>query len=114
MANEGGVWRTISGRRVFIRDGQSLSDAMAESGKFDGESTDVGAGHITEGDLYDALDALPDDEAEKLISSVRYYTDDYTWTLETEEEVKNLNKLIDSAKSVHWNEGEPYRGINVD
>ena len=29
-----GVWRTIGGRRVFIRNGQSLSDAMIESGKF--------------------------------------------------------------------------------
>lgn len=115
MDNEGGVWRTISGRRVFIRDGQSLSDAMARSGKFNDESSyDLGAGHITEADLYDALDALPDDKSEELISSVRYYTDDYVWTLETEEEVENLNKLIDSAKSVHWNEGELYRGINVD
>lgn len=32
--NEDGVWRTIGGRRVFIRNGQSLSDAMKESGKF--------------------------------------------------------------------------------
>jgi len=31
---EDGVWRTIGGRRVFIRNGQSLSDAMKESGKF--------------------------------------------------------------------------------
>lgn len=30
----GGVWRTIGGRRVFIKTGQSLSDAMKESGKF--------------------------------------------------------------------------------
>ena len=29
-----GVWRTIGGRRVFIKNGQSLSDAMKESGKF--------------------------------------------------------------------------------
>jgi hypothetical protein len=29
-----GVWRTIGGRRVFIKKGQSLSDAMRESGKF--------------------------------------------------------------------------------
>lgn len=29
-----GVWRTIGGRRVFIRDGQSLASAMKESGKF--------------------------------------------------------------------------------
>lgn len=31
---EDGVWRTIGGRRVFIRNGQSLADAMKESGKF--------------------------------------------------------------------------------
>lgn len=30
----GGVWRTIGGRRVFIKTGQSLSEAMIESGKF--------------------------------------------------------------------------------
>lgn len=32
--DEEGVWRTIGGRRVFIRSGQSLADAMIESGKF--------------------------------------------------------------------------------
>lgn len=42
MADENGVWRTISGRRVFIRDGQSLTDAMRESGKF--EESDKGSG----------------------------------------------------------------------
>lgn len=31
---EKGVWRTIGGRRVFIKDGQGLYDAMRESGKF--------------------------------------------------------------------------------
>lgn len=40
--NEGdGVWRTIGGRRVFIRTGQSLSDAMRESGKFKTKSGKV-------------------------------------------------------------------------
>lgn len=29
-----GVWRTIGGRRVFIRTGQDLASAMKESGKF--------------------------------------------------------------------------------
>ena len=32
--NEDGVWRTIGGRRIFIRDGESLSSAMKKSGKF--------------------------------------------------------------------------------
>lgn len=31
---EDGVWRTVGGRRIFIRKGQNLSEAMIESGKF--------------------------------------------------------------------------------
>ena len=34
MNNIGGVWRTVGGRRIFIKDGQDLSSAMKESGKF--------------------------------------------------------------------------------
>lgn len=29
-----GVWRTVGGRRIFIKNGQSLSEAMKDSGKF--------------------------------------------------------------------------------
>ena len=32
---EKGVWRTIKGRRVFIREGEGLASAMKRSGKFD-------------------------------------------------------------------------------
>lgn len=39
--SEDGVWRTIGGRRVFIRTGQSLSSAMKESGKFKNMRKDV-------------------------------------------------------------------------
>lgn len=114
MVDEGGVWRTISGRRVFIRDGQSLSEAMRDSGKFGGGDGGTGAEHITEQELYDALADLPDDEVEKLIGSIRNYTDDYVWTLENDAEVKNLNRAIEEAGSVHWSGGELYRGLNVD
>ena len=31
---EDGVWRTVGGRRIFIRNGQALSEAMKASGKF--------------------------------------------------------------------------------
>lgn len=31
----GGVWRTVGGRRIFIKDGQELASAMKESGKFE-------------------------------------------------------------------------------
>ena len=34
MNDEKGVWRTVGGRRIFIREGQDLKSAMKESGKF--------------------------------------------------------------------------------
>ena len=37
--DEDGVWRTIGGRRVFIKTGQSLEEAMKESGKFNTTKT---------------------------------------------------------------------------
>ena len=30
----GGVWRTVGGRRIFIKDGEDLASAMERSGKF--------------------------------------------------------------------------------
>lgn len=36
-----GVWRTIKGRRVFIEEGQSLTEAMKKSGKFKIEKKDI-------------------------------------------------------------------------
>lgn len=37
-----GVIRMVGGRRIFIKDGQSLSDAMIQSGKFKGQKTKPG------------------------------------------------------------------------
>jgi len=35
MSNDiGGVWRTVGGRRIFIKDGEDLETAMKNSGKF--------------------------------------------------------------------------------
>lgn len=34
MTDLGGVWRTVGGRRIFIKDGEDLSTAMKKSGKF--------------------------------------------------------------------------------
>lgn len=43
---EDGVWRTVGGRRIFIKNGESLSDAMKKSGKFDNKKAEA------ENDLY--------------------------------------------------------------
>ena len=34
MSDLGGVWRTVGGRRIFIKDGEDLETAMKKSGKF--------------------------------------------------------------------------------
>lgn len=34
MSDIGGTWKTVGGRRIFIKDGQDLEIAMKESGKF--------------------------------------------------------------------------------
>ncbi len=40
MSESNGVWRTVGGRRIFIKDGQSLTSAMKESGKFKSEKVE--------------------------------------------------------------------------
>lgn len=37
----GGIWRTVGGRRIFIKDGQDLATAMRESGKFSNNNIDA-------------------------------------------------------------------------
>ena len=48
-----GVWRTISGRKVFIAEGESLSEAMRKSGKFKG--TEFGSRTERNKGLYERL-----------------------------------------------------------
>ena len=38
MSEEGGIWRTIGGRRVFIKDGEDIATAMKNSGKFENKN----------------------------------------------------------------------------
>lgn len=49
--NENGVWRTVGGRRIFIKKGQDLATAMRESGKFGNRESRVKA------DIQDDIDA---------------------------------------------------------
>ena len=48
---ENGVWRTVGGRRIFIKEGQDLASAMKESGKF-GNVQKNNKDKIVEEDLY--------------------------------------------------------------
>lgn len=46
--DEDGVWRTIGGRRIFIKNGQDLASAMKESGKFKSASKGTAKKEMTE------------------------------------------------------------------
>lgn len=65
-----GVWRTIGGRKVFIADGQELSDAMKKSGKFK-KTPKIDEEEITMGDY--SLGALyMKDESGTPIAYLKY------------------------------------------
>lgn len=66
---EDGVWRTIAGRRVFIKEGQSLSEAMKESGKFkEKETTKLQEYVKKEDELNPKLDGLEYDELNEIFN----------------------------------------------
>jgi len=70
----GGRWVTISGRRVFIKGGESVQDAMRESGKFESlQNTDGN-------DIINYRDKMKELESDQ-------YPDFATYNLQTLEEV---------------------------
>lgn len=80
----GGVWRTVGGRRIFIRDGSDLPTAMKESGKFnksksftkEGKSSNMVAKEEKGKELREKLKKIDDDSIP-----------DGTYNLETGEKV---------------------------
>lgn len=97
--NEGdGVWRTIGGRRIFIREGQALSDAMKKSGKFGSHKK------MTEDKLKQGRKSLAksysDDELNEEINSYKDKTDDFSKKrmseLESERDSRKVSDLENS------------------
>lgn len=81
MAEEDGVWRTVGGRRVFIKDGQSLTDAMRESGKFGENKTQKHLVPLDSKNVADLKKNMTRDEAFKILEkesgeSYRFYGSD--------------------------------------
>lgn len=72
---EDGVWRTVGGRRIFIREGQSLSEAMKASGKFNSaKKRNEKYETVKKDELLEKEKDLQEDEVEK--SSVFDLSDD--------------------------------------
>jgi len=91
---EDGIWRTIGGRRVFIRKGQDLKTAMKESGKFNRKKKK----YVDRNDR-EAIDRIADNYEN---------IDDYEGLTEIEiDYIKNRRRemsrqeFIDSANRIH-------------
>ena len=48
---ENGVWRTVGGRRIFIKDGEDLATAMKRSGKFKNLKQEIVGYHSSRHDI---------------------------------------------------------------
>ena len=86
-----GVWRTIGGRRVFIRKGQDLSSAMKESGKFKTKMNEKAVKGVREEDLKDQyIESL--NNVSKMEYNGEITRDEY------DEAIKNINKEYKNRK----------------
>ena len=67
MAEKGGIWRTVGGRRIYIKTGQKLDEAMREIGKFPSKSK--GEPIHDFGEAYKEYSGKPDKAINKLIEA---------------------------------------------
>ena len=61
MSDLGGVWRTVGGRRIFIKDGEDLATAMKNSGKFKSKAKEDEYGFKRIGKTAIKIDDMSDD-----------------------------------------------------
>lgn len=97
---EDGVWRTIGGRRVFIKKGQSLSGAMKESGKFNLKNKKPKEAKPTKTEkkeaTYEELENIAENKA---------LNDDYS---------KSTDRIKDMAKNYYKELGYDAKPVAVD
>ena len=103
-----GKWRTVSGRKIFIRDGESLSGAMQRSGKFGKKIKYTGVSDKTKESTEEAIKYLktlyPNANVDELIEEVKLADSKMNRTVATAS--KGLieihsEKNVDTAVMVH-------------
>jgi len=130
--NEDGVWRTVGGRRIFIKKGQSLEEAMKESGKFPVrkyQSAKKSSDDDDESGEYDKLDmeqrveevmertGFGENKSWVMADAVYRFTDtDYGEIRAGSERYQDLGKRIEDFIRGYKPpyDGMVYRGISVD
>lgn len=97
MSKIGGIWRTIGGRRVFIKDGQGLKEAMIESGKFK-------KNNFFSDNRINTIINQKDLEVDKIVSTIKLSKEEHSACNEIFEEFKKNNNenliLIDKNSFV--------------
>lgn len=105
---EDGIWRTIGGRHIFIRDGQSVSEAMKASGKYPSAKKNKKQ-HLTDSDedreikgrmdeLKREIDSRRNDKekTDRLRKEYEEYLQNYDYEKEMPEGAK-FSKMLDEA-----------------
>lgn len=85
MSSEGGVWRTVGGRRIFIKDGQDLASAMKQSGKFNTKAS-------IKDSINKTLNKMSDEELQELKKKTK--NDEVKKTVENEINKRNNEGAI--------------------
>lgn len=102
MADDvGGVWVTVGGRHIFIKGGQSLSEAMKESGKFKGKEKSKTKEEMVE-DIKKKDELYQKRMAEKKTKEGKN---------EYKNKVEEKEKVIEKQKS---NELKPFKKEDID
>lgn len=114
MNDIGGVWRTVGGRRIFIKDGQDLASAMKESRKFSNKQS---KDKLDYNNLNEELDETDKKVLDYYVMDAGAY--DVNYVLRNEDSSKTENdkraiKDLDNAinKSLLNRDVETYRYIS--
>lgn len=99
MDDIGGVWRTIGGRRIFIKDGQDLKTAMKESGKFINRNLYVNSNGNFKKSTQDIIDG-----AKQMVSS----------TLAKRTKGIKVERIQKKYSYFNQKENKIYLGVNAD
>lgn len=108
----GGIWRTVGGRRIFIKDGQDLATAMKESGKFSqkqsktyyiDENTGLYIGRNIDGQYFGLTDNIEEAELskkdiEKLKQSDKFFKKNNIVPKRKKEDVQKTEQIKFSEK----------------
>lgn len=95
-----GVWRTVGGRRIFIKTGQSLSEAMIESGKFEQEQKQKEAQKILDkkNELDNEIKNVTKEKTKELYDSIKKIKEDPK--LNNKEKRELIDKKYDEIRNL--------------